>query len=714
MYSFVRASKYRHVFGQAYKRDECYENLKITNSAWDSNIISVNPKYFAVNWNAGGGGAFCVVPLSQSGRLDVRHPLFTGHSGQVLDTDFSPFNNDIIASGAEDGNVMVWKINEADLAVDRDDSDENIEPLCFNQPLLTLRGHEKKVGFVKFHKSAENVLASAGADQTVRLWDVEYGTEKSSVSDFNDTILSFDFNYDGSLIACPSRDKTLRIIDPREGKIVNSGNSHLGIKGSRVVWLGNTGKLITTGFNRMSHREVCVWDPANLSSPTITLDIDTSSGVLMPFYDEGSNMLYLAGKGDGNIRYYEYESGKLHYVSEYQSTEPQRGMGALTKTAVNLRKYELMRLYKVTSNNIVEPISFQAPRKGNSFLADIYPPNRGSIPAQTSAEYFSGQTKPPVLVDLESIFNGLPEAVASPVIAQTKIASTPTPAPASPVAKKQQPSVTPTATDAASINSAPAKPKTSGLTNGSANLSEGASKLLAIAKLNNQDDTDEEDIDDAFTDQKRSIPSTNLNTSAAADTAADSVPTPVVAPPAAEVAAPSSVPPVSNASNEQIANLAKELESMRILNSENQKELSKISLLESKIADQIQASSETSTTEISKLVAEISAIKLSQESLTKDMQASIDKLQGHVDETANSQMNETIPALVSQIVAEQVQLLKDQNDVKSSETVTELQKLLSETKSIIASQEQRITHLEAQLLETVNAASELASAVEKL
>ncbi|OMJ19440.1 Coronin-like protein crn1, partial [Smittium culicis] len=631
MYSFVRASKYRHVFGQAYKRDECYENLKITNSAWDSNIISVNPKYFAVNWNAGGGGAFCVVPLSQNGRLDVRHPLFTGHSGQVLDTDFSPFNNDIIASGAEDGNVMVWKINEADLAVDRDDSAENIEPLCFNQPLLTLRGHEKKVGFVKFHKSAENVLASAGADQTVRLWDVEYGTEKSSVSGFNDTILSFDFNYDGSLIACPSRDKTLRIIDPRQGKIVNSGNSHLGIKGSRVVWLGNTGKLLTTGFNRMSHREVCVWDPANLSSPTITLDIDTSSGVLMPFYDEGSNMLYLAGKGDGNIRYYEFESDKLHYVSEYQSTEPQRGMGALTKTAVNLRKYELMRLYKVTSNNIVEPISFQAPRKGNSFLADIYPPNRGSIPAQTSAEYFSGQTKPPVLVDLESIFNGLPETVASPVIAQSKVASTPTPA--SPAATKQQPSATPTTTPAASVNSTNAKSKTSSLTNGSANLSEGASKLLAIAKLNNQDETDEEDIDDAFTDQKRSIPSKTLNISEASDP----TPTPVAAPPAAEVAAPSPVPAVNSASNEQIANLAKELESMRILNSENQKELSKLSLLETKISGQILASSETSTTEISKLVSEISAIKLSQESLSNDMQASIAKLQLHVDETANSQ-----------------------------------------------------------------------------
>ena len=29
------------------------------------------------------------------------------------------------------------------------------------------------------------------------------------------------------------------------------------------------------------------------------------AGVILPFYDEESSLLYLAGKGDGNIRYYE-------------------------------------------------------------------------------------------------------------------------------------------------------------------------------------------------------------------------------------------------------------------------------------------------------------------------------------------------------------------------------------------------------------------------
>ena len=50
-----------------------------------------------------GGGAFAVIPLSERGKLPDLIPLFKGHSGPVLDTDFNPFNDSVIASGSEDG-----------------------------------------------------------------------------------------------------------------------------------------------------------------------------------------------------------------------------------------------------------------------------------------------------------------------------------------------------------------------------------------------------------------------------------------------------------------------------------------------------------------------------------------------------------------------------------------------------------------------------------
>ena len=63
----VRQSKFRHVFGTALKRDQCYDNIRITKSSWDSTFCAVNPKYVAIITEAAGGGAFLVLPLEKVG-----------------------------------------------------------------------------------------------------------------------------------------------------------------------------------------------------------------------------------------------------------------------------------------------------------------------------------------------------------------------------------------------------------------------------------------------------------------------------------------------------------------------------------------------------------------------------------------------------------------------------------------------------------------------
>lgn len=44
----VRVSKFRHVFGTAARRENCYEGMRITASAHDSQCCAVNPKFIAV------------------------------------------------------------------------------------------------------------------------------------------------------------------------------------------------------------------------------------------------------------------------------------------------------------------------------------------------------------------------------------------------------------------------------------------------------------------------------------------------------------------------------------------------------------------------------------------------------------------------------------------------------------------------------------------
>ena len=63
-----------------------------------------------------------------------------------------------------------------------------------------------------------------------------------------------------------------------------------------------------------------MWDLRNLHKPIAADSLDQASGVILPFFDVDTNMLYLAGKGDGNIRYYEVMDSTLYPLSQYSST----------------------------------------------------------------------------------------------------------------------------------------------------------------------------------------------------------------------------------------------------------------------------------------------------------------------------------------------------------------------------------------------------------
>lgn len=411
---FVRASKYRHVFGQAAKKELCYENLKITKNAWDSNIITTNGKYLAVNWDASGGGAFAIIPLLEVGKAPDTVPLFRGHTGPVLDTAFNPFNQQQVVSCSDDGNILLWNIPE-DFSF-RHYVDENDQIKDVTEPAKVLKGHKRKVGHVAFHPCAENILASCSMDYTVKIWDLGSGECKITLP-HKDLVTSFSFNYNGSLLATTSRDKKLRIWDVRKQEVLSEGPAHTGAKPARVVWAGNTDRVITTGFSRLSDRQVGVWDAEDISKGPIGgfMYIDASSGVLIPVFDESNNILYLAGKGDGNIRYYEYDKDELYELSQFPSTDPQRGFAWTPKTSCNLKENEILRSFKTVNDQTIEPVSFIVPRKSDLFQEDIYPDAPSSKPALTASEWLDGKdVNGPLLVKLAAFYEGTSPEVTEP------------------------------------------------------------------------------------------------------------------------------------------------------------------------------------------------------------------------------------------------------------------------------------------------------------
>uniref|UniRef100_A0A6I8QKH6 Coronin n=1 Tax=Xenopus tropicalis TaxID=8364 RepID=A0A6I8QKH6_XENTR len=391
-----RSSKYRHVFGKPANKESCYDCVPITRSVQDNHFCAVNPVFIAVVTECAGGGAFIVIPLQQSGKLDPHHPKVCGHRGNVLDIKWNPFDDYVIASCSEDATVKIWDIPRHLL-------NKNL-----TDPRKELLGHTRRVGLIEWHPTASNIIFSTGYDYKIMIWNIDNDdpviySPVRTIECHKDVILSMSFNTDGSLLATSCKDRIIRVIDPRQGTIIQESNCKTH-KASKVLFLGNMNMLLSSGTSRWNNRQAALWDQNDLSVPLHQEDLDGSSGLIFPFYDCDTNMLYIVGKGDGNIRYYEVCSQKpyLQYLNEYRSNLPQKGIGVLPKRGVDVSTCEVFRFYKlVTIKSLIEPVSMIVPRRSESYQDDIYPMTTGTQPALTAREWLDGINRGPVLMSLK-------------------------------------------------------------------------------------------------------------------------------------------------------------------------------------------------------------------------------------------------------------------------------------------------------------------------
>ncbi|MGH0164652.1 UNVERIFIED_CONTAM: hypothetical protein FKN15_047945, partial [Acipenser sinensis] len=415
-----------------------------------------------------------------TGRIDPHYPKVCGHQGNVLDIKWNPFIDNIIASCSEDTShstnllflhqILIWNLDIGEPVKMIDCHSDVILCMSFNTDgsLVATSCKDKKLRVIeprsgrvlqeancKNHKvnrvvflgnmkrllttgvSRWNTRQIALWDQEdlsmpmieeeidglsgllfpfydadthmlylagkILIWNLDIGEPVKMIDCHSDVILCMSFNTDGSLVATSCKDKKLRVIEPRSGRVLQEANckNH---KVNRVVFLGNMKRLLTTGVSRWNTRQIALWDQEDLSMPMIEEEIDGLSGLLFPFYDADTHMLYLAGKGDGNIRYYEMGTEKpyLQYLLEFRSPAPQKGLGVMPKHGLDVSACEVFRFYKLfTLKGLIEPVSMIVPRRSETYQEDIYPMTPGMEPALSAGEWLSGINRDPVLMSLK-------------------------------------------------------------------------------------------------------------------------------------------------------------------------------------------------------------------------------------------------------------------------------------------------------------------------
>lgn len=119
----------------------------------------------------------------------LEHNL-SGHEGPVYDAAISP-DGRLIATGGADGTVRLWDTQTG-------------------QTLFTLTGATGAVWGVAFSPDGRR-LAGASRDGTVRLWNTATGEELATLAGHLGGVLDVAFSPDGSLLATGGEDETVRL-----------------------------------------------------------------------------------------------------------------------------------------------------------------------------------------------------------------------------------------------------------------------------------------------------------------------------------------------------------------------------------------------------------------------------------------------------------------------------------------------------------------------
>lgn len=136
------------------------------------------------------------------------------------------------------------------------------------------------------------------------------------------------------------------------------------------------------------------------------VDLDTSNGIMFPLYDPDTNLVFLCGKGDSVIRYFEVtpEPPFVHYINTFQTPDPQRGIGLMPKRGCDVSTCEIARFYRLNNSGLCQVITFTVPRKSELFQEDLYPDTLSDEAAISAEDWVGGADSDPSLVSLKVRF----------------------------------------------------------------------------------------------------------------------------------------------------------------------------------------------------------------------------------------------------------------------------------------------------------------------
>ena len=143
-------------------------------------------------------------------------------------------------------------------------------------------------------------LAAGGADNVIRLWDVESGKQLQNIEQHADWVLSLAFSPDGERLASGSRDKSARIFETKNGELDETYTGHSDFV-TAVAW-ADAKSILSACRTKTAHQ----W---NLKDRKKSAEFSGWDGEPTRLLVSGTNLF--SASLDGRVRQHSLESKEL-------------------------------------------------------------------------------------------------------------------------------------------------------------------------------------------------------------------------------------------------------------------------------------------------------------------------------------------------------------------------------------------------------------------
>lgn len=226
--------------------------------------------------------------------IDDSMHSFEGHSAGIYAVAWHPIETDLVATGGADDICYLWHVGQ--------DAYERT-----HGAVVMLEGHTDTITAMSFNADG-TLLASAGMDGVVRIWDVGQGTCKQALEGPADAVEWVCWHPRGNIVLAGSADFTAWMWLAETGNCMQVFSGHAG----PLTCGGFTpdGKTIVTGGGE-GDASIRVWDPKSGECKVHVQGEHFHIGGLTCLAFNRDSTLVLTGSEDGSAKLVSIESGRV-------------------------------------------------------------------------------------------------------------------------------------------------------------------------------------------------------------------------------------------------------------------------------------------------------------------------------------------------------------------------------------------------------------------